>query len=320
LWRRLCEALEQCARLSLRFKLRDEQAGNQSSVKINNLVGLPAYRPDKLMPNLTFRIKNLKFLKLGGSLITEKARPHTLRVDVLARLAAEIATACRDDPELILLLGHGSGSFGHVPAQRYGTRQGVHTRQDWQGFVEVWREAAALNRLVIEALEAVGLPAVAFPPSAGVTAAGGRLAAWDVEPLRLALLNGLLPVVYGDVIFDTQQGGTIFSTEDLFAYLAVKFQPGSLLLAGLEAGVWADFPRCTRLVDVINPQNLVEVAPGISGSAATDVTGGMASKVQQSLELVQHVPGLQVRIFSGEAAGNLQRALAGQAVGTLIHA
>ena len=272
------------------------------------------------MPNQKSKIKNLKFLKLGGSLITDKANPHTPRVDALARLAVEIAAAQQEQPQMALLLGHGSGSFAHVPASCYGTRQGVHTPEQWRGFVEVWREAAILNHIVLDALSAAGLPAVAFPPSASVTAAGGRLAAWDVTPLRLALENGLLPVVYGDVIFDSEQGGTIFSTEDLFVHLAAEFRPTSLLLAGLEEGVWADYPQCTRLVDEITPQNRAQVAPGIGGSAATDVTGGMASKVQQSLELVQQIPGLQVRIFSGEVAGNVRRALLGEALGTLIHA
>ena len=96
----------------------------------------------------------LTLLKLGGSLITDKNRPHTPRLEVLARLAEEIAAARRQRPGLRLLLGHGSGSFGHVPAQKYGTCQGVHSADEWQGFVEVWHQAAALNRLVMEALRA----------------------------------------------------------------------------------------------------------------------------------------------------------------------
>ena len=242
----------------------------------------------------------------------------TPRLEALARLAVEIAAARRDAPEMRLLLGHGSGSFGHIPAKRYGTRQGVQTPEQWRGFAEVWRAAAALNRLVVDALTAAGLPAISYPPSASVTAAGGRLAAWEVAPLRLALENGLLPVIYGDVIFDTQQGGTIFSTEDLFAHLAEQFQPESLLLAGLEPGVWADFPQCTRLVEVIDAHNLKQVAAGLGGSASADVTGGMASKVRQGLELAQKIPGLQVHIFSGMTPGAVRRALAGEAVGTLV--
>jgi isopentenyl phosphate kinase len=261
-----------------------------------------------------------QFLKLGGSLITDKTRPHTPRPDVLRRLASEVAAARRGSAGMRLLLGHGSGSFGHVPARRYQTRQGVRSAQEWQGFVEVWREAAALNRLVVDAFSDAGLPAMAFPPSAGLTARDGLVETWNLAPLEAALQAGLLPVVYGDVVFDQERGGTIFSTEDLFDHLARRLRPGRILLAGLEAGVWADYPRCTELVAEITPENLAQIAPALGGSAGTDVTGGMLSKVQQSLTLAQAVPGLQVRIFSGEAHGMLERALAGEPVGTLIHA
>ncbi len=127
------------------------------------------------------------FLKLGGSLITHKGQDYTPRVDLLDLLCAVIAKFISDRPESRLILGHGSGSFGHIPAKEYGTREGVHTPHQWRGFTEVWYQAAALNRLVIEALHRHGLPAVAFPPSACVTAAGGVVDAWDVAPLRAIL-------------------------------------------------------------------------------------------------------------------------------------
>jgi len=276
------------------------------------------------MPDLPFtnnprsKTGTLTFLKLGGPLIPDKTRPPTPHPEVIARLEGEIAAACRRDPALRLVLGHGSGSFGHVPARRYATRQGVRSREDWQGFIEVWREAAALNRLVVDALAEAGLPAMPFQPSASVIAGAGRVFSWDVRPLRMALESGLLPVVYGDVIFDLQRGGTILSTEDLFDYLAEQLRPRRVLLAGLEQGVWADFPRCTHLVDEITPQNWEQIAPALGGSAATDVTGGMASKVQQSLALAQAIPGLEVRIFSGVTPGMIERALGGETVGTVI--
>lgn len=260
----------------------------------------------------------LQFLKLGGSLITDKTRPHTARMEVIYRLGREIAAAIQQQPDLRLLVGHGSGSFGHVAAHRYSTRQGVRTESEWHGFAEVWREAASLNHLVVDALVDVGLPAIAFPPSASVLAEGGKVLSWDIAPLREALKAGLLPVVHGDVVFDTQLGGTILSTEDLFLHLASEFAPKQVLLAGLEAGVWADYPQRTRLLSQISPGTLGDAIPNLGESSATDVTGGMASKVSLCMELIQKNPSLQVRIFSGEVDGLVERALAGEAVGTTI--
>ena len=277
------------------------------------------------MPNLQSPISNpdppiskLQFIKLGGSLITDKSRPHTPRLDVLDRLAREISNARAQDPGLALIIGHGSGSFGHVPAKKYGTRKGVHTAQEWLGFAEVWQEATALNRLVIDALAHAGLPVLSFPPSASVIAKDGRVQAWDLTPIRSALQAHLLPVVQGDAVFDSQRGGTILSTEDLFDHLARHLQPARILLAGLEPGVWADYPTCSRLIPEITPANLEQAAPALSGSSETDVTGGMASKVQQSLSQAQAVPALEVLIFSGQQPGAVQEALLGSRAGTVV--
>ncbi len=263
-------------------------------------------------------LTDLQFLKLGGSLITDKTQPHTLRGETLNRLAVEIASACAQLPGPGLLLGHGSGSFGHVPASRHGTRQGVATPDEWRGFGEVWMEASDLNRLVVEALYAAGLRPITIPPSAVAIAQAGKVLAWDLAPLRSALKNGLLPVVYGDVVFDTARGGTILSTEDIFGHLARELRPRRVLVAGLEAGVWADFPACTRLIPEITPTNLPEVASSLGGSAYPDVTGGMISKVEQLLALVQSVPGLEALIFSGETPGAVVQALLGVNIGTRI--
>lgn len=261
---------------------------------------------------------DLCFVKLGGSLITEKDKPHTPRPQVIARLAAEIASIRQTQPDLKILLGHGSGSFGHVPARKYATRQGVNSAEGWQGFVEVWREASQLNRLVMDALAQAGLPAIAFPPSASVWTGGGHVRNWNLQPLQAALQVGLLPVVFGDVVFDDQRGGAILSTEDLFMHLAHHLKPARLLLAGIEPGVWADYPACTRYLPEITPDSFKEVRQSLGGSAAVDVTGGMLSKVKQSLDLVTALPGLEVLVFTGEKAGNLAGALKGHRLGTRI--
>jgi isopentenyl phosphate kinase len=261
----------------------------------------------------------LVFLKLGGSLITDKEKPYTPRPAILADLAAQIAAALQHNPDLRIILGHGSGSFGHQAASQYGTRQGVTGPAAWRGFAEVWYQAATLNRIVVEALRAAGLAIVALAPIASVIAEDGRVRAWNLGALRAALDNGLLPVVYGDVIFDRRRGGTILSTEDLFAHLAPRLRPRRILLAGREAGVWADYPARTRLLTEITPQTFAAQAEGLGKAAGADVTGGMESKVRQMMDLVRRLPGLEVSIFSGETSENVRKALGGENPGTLLH-
>lgn len=263
-------------------------------------------------------MNELVFLKLGGSLITDKTRPYTPRLDVLAQLAAEIAAAKRGIPNLSIVLGHGSGSFGHTAAKKHGTRQGVTSAEGWRSFAEVWFQASALNRFVMQALHENEIPALALAPVSAVTARDGKVAHWDISPLKRTLAAGIIPVIYGDVIFDEIRGGTILSTEDLFEYLAIELHPQRILLAGLEAAVWADFPVCQQQIEQITPAVYEVIKARVGASHGADVTGGMESKVQQMLKLTENVPGLTAQIFSGGLPGNLQKVIKGEHLGTII--
>lgn len=260
----------------------------------------------------------LIFLKLGGSLITDKNSPQTARIEIIQRVGEEIRFALEQNPSMQILLGHGSGSFGHYSGNKYKTRDGVTSQEDWLGFAEVWYDAASLNRLVIKALKEAGLAPVVFPPSSSVSTTNRKISTWDLKPLISTLGKSLLPVVYGDVVFDSSLGGTILSTEDLFVHLAGELSPGRILLAGSDPGVWRDFPECTSLFDKIQPSDRKTLGGAVGQSQATDVTGGMADKVEQMLGLVENFPGLDCLIFSGEEPGNISAALLGQDVGTLL--
>jgi len=277
-------------------------------------------------------MQELVFLKLGGSLITDKTQPYTPRLDVMEDIALQIKTALQTHPNLRLVIGHGSGSYGHVPASEYHTRDGLppratplaHRERDeteenyWKGFSEVWYQASALNRFVMKALHKAEVRAMTLSPVSSVISSDGKVSVWETTPLRMSLAAGIIPVIHGDVVYDEIRGGTILSTEDLFGHLAKALNPERILLAGLEAAVWADFPARTKKIDCITPKNFAEISAGVGKASGADVTGGMESKVKQMLSLTQAIPGLTVQIFSGDAPGNIARALVGETMGTLI--
>jgi len=255
----------------------------------------------------------LIFLKLGGSLLTDKTRPQALRGDVLARLASEIAGALADRPDLRLLIGHGSGSFGHMAARKHDTRAGVSSPEGWRGYAETARAAAMLNRHVVDALWEAGVPALAIQPSASAQCRAGELLVLDERPIRVALEHGLAPVIYGDVALDTVRGGTIISTEEIFAWLAPRLAPARVILVGEVAGVLSADPAsgiAGELIPEITPDTLPGFAQALGGSRGVDVTGGMVAKVREMLALVQATLALAaVQIISGLTPGLVRSAL-----------
>lgn len=261
----------------------------------------------------------LIFLKLGGSLITDKSTPRTPKTNLIRQIAEEIAGVYTQNPGIKLLIGHGSGSFAHVPANIYNTIDGVQSPEEWRGFVEVWQEASSLNRIVVDIFHEYDIPIITFAPSSMGTARNRIVSHWNMEPIQQAINAGLVPMVFGDVVFDEILGGTILSTEDIFTHLAAEFSPDRVLLAGIDSGVYADYPVCEELLPSITPASRAALMQQIQGSGATDVTGGMETKVLQMIDLVQEYPDLIVHIFSGKEPGAIRNALEGNPGGTMIH-
>ncbi len=258
------------------------------------------------------------FLKLGGSLITDKNTVHSYRPKNINRLAQEIALAIKNNPKLQLVLGHGSGSFGHAPAKKYGTRDGASTPADWRGFIEVWNEARTLNQIIVDALYQAGMQTISLPPSASVITKNHVISKWDLQPLKAAMKANLIPLIFGDVVFDIKTGATILSTEELFQYLALRLKPKCILIAGQEKGVWEDFPACTKLLKTITLKTYPQIKQKILGSSAMDVTGGMAEKVHSMFTAIEKNHALKTRIFSGEEPGSILQALQGKSIGTIL--
>ena len=257
-------------------------------------------------------MKDLTLVKLGGSLITDKSRPFTERPQVIKRLAWEI-NAARKETGMKLIIGHGGGSYPHKPATDYQTHKGVTGSDSWKGFAIVQDAAATLNRIVTTELIAAGELAVSMQPSACCIAESSKVKDWFTKPIEMLLQADLLPVVYGDAGLDRKQGVCILSTEEILGYLARKLNGKRIIMCGNVDGVLVG----GQVVPEITNKNYKEIKPHLSGSAGIDVTGGMALKIEQSLELAKK--GIEVEIINGERPDFLKRALLGERnLGTII--
>jgi isopentenyl phosphate kinase len=260
----------------------------------------------------------LIFLKLGGSLITNKDIPFSARKETLKQLGSEILKAIKQIPNLRLLIGHGSGSFGHTAAVQFRTRSGIHSPKDWLGFQKVWWAAHRLNQIVVEEFSYLGLPIISMPASASLISSNQQVSKWMIEPITTILKNQLIPMVFGDVVIDKEIGATIFSTEELFSYLVKFLHPKRILLAGKEMGVFADYPDKHDLISLITPDTYPLISEKIITSSSTDVTGGMSTKVKSMLNLITTEEDLSIDIFSGEEKDNLFRVISGENIGTRL--
>lgn len=267
-------------------------------------------------------MSELVFLKLGGSLITDKLRYETPRPAVISRVAKEIAAAMQAKPDLQIVLGHGSGSFGHFVADKYKVHEG--NLQDWRGYAETSAAAQRLNRMVADAMLAEGVPVVSVQPSASAKCHQQELVEMAIDPIVELLRHGLVPLVFGDVAIDDAQGCAIVSTEQIFIYLAQRLCPQRIIMAGEVAGVYSGDPQrdsVVRLIPEITSRNYAEIERLLAGSFGVDVTGGMLSKIKTLFALVTEQPNLVVHVITGRRNHLIEQALTNPQLreGTLLH-
>jgi isopentenyl phosphate kinase len=212
-------------------------------------------------------------LKLGGSVITEKDTPETVDRAGLDRAVTAIASA---DVSAIVVV-HGGGSFGHHHAAEHGVSTTAGTR-DATAITEIHRAMGELNGTVVDALQDEGVSAVPVRPLSVAWRNDGLQ--FPLQHVETMLGEGFVPVLHGDVVTTAGDGATVLSGDEIVVTVAQSLAADRVGLCSTVPGVLDDDGSVIERIEDYD-----QVASVLGGSDATDVSGGMAGKIRQLLEL-----------------------------------
>jgi len=247
-------------------------------------------------------------VKLGGSVITDKARLRTFRRSTTERLARELSKTHE-----AMILVHGAGSFGHIEAKRYRLHMGLKSDDQLRFVASVQRDVRELNLKVLEALIDRGIRAVSVPPAASASFKGGEVRCFSHEVFGQFLDLGLAPVTFGDVVPDASMGFSICSGDLMMMALSRAFKPRLVVFCADVDGVFDRDPKRSRAAEFV-PILDRKAIHGLKRTSAmnADVTGGMHGKLERMLAIAQHCE--KCMIVNGNVPGRLERALTGRQV------
>ncbi len=264
--------------------------------------------------------KKIILIKLGGSLITDKEKPFTAKMEIIKDLARQIKEALDKDKNIQLIIGNGGGSFPHYPAVKYKMNKGIKTKDQLKGFCLVQDAASQLNRIIVGEFLKVGIQAVSMNPSSMIISRGGKIKDFFVKPIIKLLDLNLVPVIYGDIVIDEILGSKIYSTEQLLGEIALRlirlnFKIGKIIHNGVTIGV---LDENSQNIPKIDKKMFTKIEKNFTLVKGFDVTGGMLHKVKESLDLAQK--GIKSLIINGTSKKNLlKKAILGEVVtGTVI--
>ena len=173
-------------------------------------------------------------IKLGGSVITDKARYRTFNSGVVGRLCREIKESGKD-----VVIVHGAGSFGHVLAKEHDVNSGFRDKSQIPAVAQICYDVRELNSMVVSELISAGIPSVSVPTGSCFVMDNRELIFDNSEPIRRFRDLGIVPVLFGDVVTDRSLGFAICSGDQIMERLAELLSPetGFFVCASLIFGL-----------------------------------------------------------------------------------
>ena len=268
-------------------------------------------------------------LKLGGSVLTNKDSNYAeINHKNLNRIATEIHNSflVKDsNPDLSegLIVVHGAGSFGHPSAQKY--QIGKHFEKEEYpekrlGFSKTQNCVKKLNTIICECLISKNIPCVSIQPSSFITTNNKRIERFNLELIAKYLDEGFIPVIYGDVVLDSNLKIAVLSGDQIIQYIAknLKFSESNKIILGTDVdGVFTKNPKKhddAKLIEKVRSLEDIEV---LDSTTNIDVTGGMIGKIKELLKLADL--GIESKIINANQEGLIFNALLNKKVkGSLI--
>ena len=261
----------------------------------------------------------MMIVKLGGSALTIKdAKEATVDEENLDRIAEEVSNY-NDD----MVIVHGAGSFGHILAKKYAIGNKITNAQDnlfkIEGLSLTQSSMQLLNYRVVSKLQEKGIPAIGIKPSTFIVTENQRITLCDTSVVKRYVDEGFVPVLYGDAVLDKNEDikFAIISGDQLITYFAKALKADKVILSSDVDGIFTDNPKTNpdaKLLDVVTKDTQLTLT---ENKNQVDVTGGMAGKIRELLDLADE--GIESIIINAEKEGNLELAVSGKEVkGTII--
>ena len=230
-------------------------------------------------------------LKLGGSLLTDKSKPFSIRNKTLEQSVEEIIKSKKK-----LIIVHGGGSFGHPVAKEYGISDGFNKniKDQFYGLAKTHDVMVKLNSRVIGSFLEKNYPVIALEPFSSFIRESMEIKVNNLEVIESLLEMGVTPVLYGDTILDREKIFSIISGDLIILELCKrlqKFRISKVIFAIEKDGIFIEKDGAVKFlneirIDQINELNLANLDKKI------DVTGGIKSK----LKIISEIGKLEIPV------------------------
>ena len=260
--------------------------------------------------------KDVLVFKLGGSLLTDKSTPYTLRKEIIKSVAVEIKECIDLGLVKSLVIVHGVGSFGHPPVLKYDLHKGFRNKDQLISMSKTQQIVNEFRKAIATTFMEVGIPINLMHASSMVVGSKMVITEHAFSSLKGFLSLGMVPLIGGDMMFDTSMGFSVCGGDQLAVVLSRELHAKQLLFATDVTGVFDKDPKLgarAQLLRKININEIEQLLSKTNETAKTDASGKMRGKLRSLISIKDRIQeGLEVAIFSMTRKGVLKNYLKGQ--------
>ncbi|MHA1269381.1 MAG: isopentenyl phosphate kinase [Candidatus Helarchaeota archaeon] len=239
-------------------------------------------------------LDNIKILKLGGSLITDKDIPFSIRQGILQKCIKQIISY---DGRVILI--HGGGSFGHPVAKEFKIINGFDPTIPNQilGLSKTHKVMNQLNSIIINNLIDNECPAISIQPSSIFIKNNKGYTTYSINIIENLLNFNIIPVLYGDIVLDTHNSFSIISGDQIAVELCKNiknYKIDKMIFAFDKDGIFVSNEKNGEsnkknnicLAQEIKVENLNMIKLAKLGNKI-DITGGIIGKLKEAEKIAK---------------------------------
>lgn len=258
-------------------------------------------------------MKKLVIVKIGGSVLTDKTVTDRIAVqnDVVASLCTVLSQYI-DTHQFILV--HGAGGHIHALAKQYDFSRGMMAHPDSHTGLEILHATNQdLHAQFMAFSEQSSLPTVSVHSKDAVQQDQGSIVSIDIDPIKQAIEQEKIPVLYGEMVPDHSWEYSVCSGDTIISYLSKQLPVEQVIFLTDVDGLFTSDPHLDAsavlvphisVSDALSRETIV-----LDQSHYTDVTGGLRGKIESCQDLFTN-PSLQsIHITNGNQATNLSNIL-----------
>ena len=271
--------------------------------------------------------KPVIIIKFGGSILTDKNTPNSMRNEVINSLISQISDNYQTSNQPKIILIHGAGSFGHPIANSFSIQKGLNQNIPNQilGLTKTHQSVKKLNTNIVEGFLSREIPVLSLTTSSVFFQENSVLKFTGFNQIGSLLELEIIPILFGDILLHDSKNFSIISGDRVIYEICKSFSSSVnaeykinkiIFCFDKDGIIISNAEKDSKVIQNIKSKDL-DLLSLKNFEDVIDVTGNIRGKLEEIKKICEL--GIPVQLINGQKPNLLTKAMKNEEIlSTLI--